>query len=99
MAKVFDSDKHLDILAKKFLNAINGAIVKCFRKIRSTKSRSARLVELQSERTRLNEHKETNHESKIADIERQIADEACDIISNETNGLDSETGGYNPGHL
>ena len=42
---------------------------------------------------------EKNHESQIADIERQIADEACSIISDETNGLESETGGYNPGHL
>ena len=99
MAKIFDSDKHVDILAKKLLNAINGAIVKCFRKIRSTKSRSARLVELYSERTKLNEHIGKNHESQIADIERQIADEACDIISDETNGLESESGGYNPGHL
>ena len=99
MAKIFDSEKHIDILTKKFLNSVNGAIIKCFRKIRSTTSRSARLVELYSERTRLTEHMETNHEAQIADIEKQIADEACDIISDETVGLDSESGGYNPGHL
>ena len=44
MANIFDSDKHVDILCKKFLNAFNGAIVKCFEKIRCTKNRSAKLV-------------------------------------------------------
>ena len=99
MAKIFDSERHIDILTKKFLNSINGAIIKCFRKIRSTKNRNARLVELYVERTKLMEHTEMNNDIKIKDIERQIADEACDIISDQTNGPKSESGGYNPGHL
>ena len=40
-----------------------------------------------------------DHERKLCNIENQIADEACQIIQEETEGLDSETGGYNPGHL
>ena len=56
-------------------------------------------MELYYERTQLTEHMETNHEAQIADIERQIADEAWTIISDESIGLNSESGGYNPGHL
>ena len=56
-------------------------------------------MELYSERTRLMEHMDMNHEAKIADIEKHIADEACDIINDQTKGLESESGGFNPGHL
>ena len=39
------------------------------------------------------------HGKSIAQIKQSIAEEACKIINDETAGLDSETGGYNAGHL
>ena len=45
------------------------------------------------------EHMCNNDEEKICNIENQIANEACAIVQEETRGLDSETGGYNPAHL
>ena len=46
IAKVFDSDKNIDLLAKKFINILDGAIIKCFNKVRNTKGRDAQLVKL-----------------------------------------------------
>ena len=34
MAQIFESDKHLDLLTKKFLNSLNGAVIKCLKKVR-----------------------------------------------------------------
>ena len=99
MAQIFESDKHLDILTKKFLNSLDSAIIKCFRKVRKTKGKPAKIVDLYSRRAILKEHIGNNHDEEIHNIESQIADEACNIIQAETNGLDSETGGYNPGHM
>ena len=56
MKKIFDSDKDINILAKKFLKSLNGAIIKCFKKIRNTKRRDVKLVELYAKRNLLKEH-------------------------------------------
>ena len=51
MTKIFDSDKNINILAKKFLNNLNGAIIQCFKKVRNTKSKDAKLVDLYTKKT------------------------------------------------
>ena len=33
------------------------------------------------------------------EVEKEIADEACRIVYEETKGLDNEDGGFNPGHI
>ena len=98
MKRIFDSDKNINILAKKFLKSLNGAIIKCFKKIRNTKSRDVKLVELYTKRNVLKDHIKENHDESIINIEQRISEEASEI-DQETAGLDCETGGYNAGHL
>ena len=99
MKRIFDSDKNINILAKKFIKSLNGAIIKCFKKIRQTKRRDVKLVELYTKRNLLKEHIKDQHDQNIKNIEQCIAEEACKIIDQETAGLNCETGGYNAGHL
>ena len=99
MAKIFDSDKNIDLLAKKFINILDGTIIKCFNKVRNTKGRDAQLVKLYSKRQTLKKHIDDKHKVGITEVEKFIAEEACKIIDEETAGLESETGGYNAGHL
>ena len=69
------------------------------KKIINTKRRYVKLVELYSKRNMLKEHIVDKHDAKIIKMEQCIAEEACEIIEEDTAGLDCETGGYNSGHL
>ena len=42
---------------------------------------------------------ENNHKKEIDMIEKEIAEEACRIVYEETKGLGNEDGGFNPNHL
>ena len=54
---------------------------------------------LTDQKNTINRTHGNQHEAQIAEIERQIVYEACNITSDETIELNSESGGYNPGHI
>ena len=99
MASIFESNKHLDVLTKKFLKRLNGAIVQCFKKIRSTKKNNNKLEVMYKKLNELKSQVDDENKALIEEVEKQIAAEAVNIIHEETKGLDSEDGGKNPGHL
>ena len=99
MAQIFQSDKHIDLLTKKILKRLDGAVIESFKKIRSTNKQASKLELLYA---KLHELKETviNDEKKeIEEVEKLLADEAYKVIQEETKGLNSEDGGTNAGHL
>jgi hypothetical protein len=99
MSRIFRSPQHLDILTKKFMNALDGAIIMCFRKYRNTRQKIGRVEELYQKRSELKECNDKKNDAEIAEIEKEIAEETCKVVEEETKGLDSESGAYNPGHL
>ena len=98
-SKIFESTDHLDKLTKKFLNYLDGAIVKCFSKKRSTIKGNNKIVQLHDKRREIKESKIGDSDTELNVIEKQIADEACKQIEEDIKGLNSEKGGYNPSHL
>ena len=95
MASIFESNKHLDVLTKKFLKRLNGAIVQCFKKIRSTKKNNNKLEVMYKKLNELKSQVDDENKALIEEVEKQIAAEAVNIIHEETKGLDSEDGGKN----
>ena len=57
------------------------------------------MTKLHDERIKLKENKKDYSDHELKQIEKEIADEACTQIQETIKGLNSETGGYNPGHL
>ena len=99
MTSIFKSDKHIDVLTKKFVKRLNGAIVECFKKVRSTTTKNNKLESLYAKLNDLKNEVDEEHILLIEEVETKIADEVTNIIHEETKGLDSEDGGKNPGHL
>ena len=99
MANIFESPKHLDVLTKKFLKRLNGAIVQCFKKIRVTKNPSNKLEGLYQKLNELKNKVDKDHQDEIEIVQGEIANEATKVVFEETMGLNSDEGGKNPGHL
>jgi hypothetical protein len=99
MANIIDSKKHLDIVTKKFLKRLDGAIIHCFKKIRDTKNTNNKLEQLYEQLNDLKNNVDKVHQEEIELVQREIANEATKIVKEETKGLNSEEGGKNPGHL
>lgn len=96
MSEIFDSKKDLNILTKKFLKRLDGCISDCFQKNRTTKKGNSKIIKLYE---KLHTYKDDidNKEAKI--IEDKIAEETFKKILDETKGMDSESGGFNVGHM
>ena len=96
MSKIFDSEKNINVLAKKFLKQLDGCISKCFKKNRSTKSGNNKIVKLYK---KLHTSKKHENNIEVKNIEEEIANETIAKIMGETKGMDSETGGLNVGNM
>ena len=99
MAKIFESSDELNKLTKKFLNYLDGAIKKCFKKHRTTTKRKNMLENLYKKRRQIKNKDDPRKDILIKDIEKEIAHEACKQIDDSIKGLNSEKGGFNPGHM
>ena len=87
MARIFNSDKHLDILTKKFLKRLDGAVIECFKKIRSTTKQSSKLEQLYSKLHELKETVSDEDKLEIEQVEKLLADEAYKVVQEETKAL------------
>ena len=99
MAKIFESSENLDKCTKKFLNYLDGSIKKCFTKHRTTIKGNNKLENLFEKRRVIKDKDETGKEELLKSVEQDIANEACDQVYENIKGLNSESGGYNPGHM
>ena len=99
METIFDSDKDINILTKKFLKRLDGAIVHCFKKIRSNKKNNSNLERLYSKLNALKNDADEECISEIEKVEQLIASEATQIVIDKTKGLSNDHGGTNPNHL
>ena len=99
MEKIFESSDELNKLTKKFLNYLDGAIKKCFKKHRTTTKRKNMLENLYKKRRQIKNKDDSRKDILIKDIEKEIAHEACKQIDDSIKGLNSEKGGFNPGHM
>ena len=80
MSKIFDSDKNINILTKKFLKRLNGCISECFKKNRTTKSGNSKIIKLYE---KLHISKKYENIKEVKDIEEEIAKETIEKIMSE----------------
>ena len=80
MANIFESPKHLDVLTKKFLKHLNGAIVQCFKKIRVTKNPTNKLEGLYQKLNELKNKVDKDHQDEIEIVQGEIANEATKVV-------------------
>ena len=96
MRKIFDSNKDINILTKKFLKRLNGCISECFSKNRSTKKGNNKITKLYEQ---LHIMKGKSDNKKVTQIEEEIAKETIETIMQEIKGLDPHEGGFSAGHM
>ena len=103
LSQIFDSDKDINVLTKKFLKRLNGFICQNFKKIRITEDIDKNLEKLYNMRSELRNKTDEDSKEKLKDVEKQLEDEYSndfyEKIKKELQGVSCEEGGWNPSNL
>ena len=105
LSSIFETNKTVDIQAKKFLKRFKGILHDCFKKIRITpiNKKEKEIHELYKQHAALKFKTDENSKTKIENIEEtlveKLSEELFGIVKNEVSKINSEQGGFNSGHL
>ena len=105
LSSIFDSKKSVNIQCKKFLKRFNGILHQCFKKIKITPNtkKEKEINELYKQQKNLKFKTDTNSIEELQRVNEKLVDKLSEdlfgIVKDEVSKINSETGGFNSGHL
>ena len=105
LSSIFDSNKDINVQAKKFIKRLNGILHQCFKKIRITKENKKQneidsLINLQKIlKFKTDETSKKELEDVEAKLIEKMSEDLYNIVKEEVKKINSENGGFNSGHL
>ena len=104
LSKIFDSDKPIDIVTKKFIKRLKGFVHQCFQKVKIIEKEDKVLDKLYNERRILRTKSDEESEVKLDAIEKELGENYSEVmmkkVMHEIKDIgDSEDGGFNAARL
>ena len=103
LSQIIYRDKPTDLVLRQLMKRIEGFSHKCFKKIKIKDKVDLVLEELYNQRAKLRTKEDNESKEKLKEIEKEMADKYSEDMYNrikkEVKGMNSEEGGWNPGHL
>ena len=103
LSSIFNSNKDVHTLTKKFLNRLNGFIHSSFKKIRVTERHDKVLENLYNLRSDLRQKDDLESKERLKNVEKELnekyAEDFYEKIKKELEGMEADDGGWNTSHL
>ena len=103
LSDIFKSNEDVNKQTKKFVKTLNGIIHQCFKKVKITNTFNKEIDELFKQQKVLKNKEDHESKMKLKEVEEKLADKMSEdmykTVKEEVDKVDSETGGFNSGHL
>ena len=103
LSSIFDDNRDINAVTKKFIKRLNGCLHKWFRKIKLTDKQNLELESLFKKRNDLRAKNDEKSKNELKHVEEELAHKCAkenyEKIKDEIDGIKCEEGGFNSGKL
>ena len=103
LSSIFDDNRDINAVTKKFIKRLNGCLHKCFRKIKLSDKQNLELESLFKKRNDLRAKNDEKSKNELKHVEEELAHKCAkenyEKIKDEIDGIKCKEGGFNSGKL